>query len=68
MKALAVVGCWSRYVGLDVGDKSSSIWIDGGSAFPIKVTWSQKLLHHEGQFCLNVPFARRFLTGKRYCS
>uniref|UniRef100_A0A6N2KJ48 VWFA domain-containing protein n=1 Tax=Salix viminalis TaxID=40686 RepID=A0A6N2KJ48_SALVM len=31
--------------------------VGGGSTFSIKVTWSQKLLYHEGQFSLNVPFS-----------
>ncbi|CAK7356494.1 unnamed protein product [Dovyalis caffra] len=31
--------------------------VEGGSTFSIKVTWSQKLLYHEGQYCLNVPFS-----------
>ncbi|KAF9689804.1 hypothetical protein SADUNF_Sadunf01G0130700 [Salix dunnii] len=31
--------------------------IGGGSTFSVKVTWSQKLLYHEGQFSLNVPFS-----------
>ncbi|KAJ6963264.1 inter-alpha-trypsin inhibitor heavy chain H3-like [Populus alba x Populus x berolinensis] len=31
--------------------------VGGGSTFSIKLTWSQKLLYHEGQFSLNVPFS-----------
>ncbi|KAJ4831681.1 hypothetical protein Tsubulata_042309, partial [Turnera subulata] len=30
--------------------------VDGGATLSIKVSWSQKLTYHEGQFCLNVPF------------
>ncbi|XP_059633265.1 uncharacterized protein LOC132276034 isoform X2 [Cornus florida] len=31
--------------------------IDGGSNLSIKVSWSQKILHQDGQFSLNVPFS-----------
>ncbi|KAJ6706233.1 INTER-ALPHA-TRYPSIN INHIBITOR HEAVY CHAIN-LIKE PROTEIN [Salix purpurea] len=31
--------------------------VEGGSTVSIKVIWSQKLLYHEGQFSLNVPFS-----------
>ncbi|GLT41847.1 hypothetical protein SLA2020_158810 [Shorea laevis] len=30
--------------------------VEGGSKLSIKVSWSQKLLYQEDQFCLNVPF------------
>ncbi|KAI3455638.1 hypothetical protein Pfo_012301 [Paulownia fortunei] len=30
--------------------------VDGGTVLSIKVSWSQKLLYQDGQFCLNVPF------------
>ncbi|GFP91687.1 von willebrand factor a domain-containing protein ddb_g0292028 [Phtheirospermum japonicum] len=30
--------------------------VDGGTMLSIKVSWSQKLLYQDGQFCLNVPF------------
>ncbi|KAJ7003274.1 hypothetical protein NC653_008500 [Populus alba x Populus x berolinensis] len=31
--------------------------VEGGATVSIKVIWSQKLLYHEGQFSLNVPFS-----------
>ncbi|KAF5732104.1 putative inter-alpha-trypsin inhibitor heavy chain [Tripterygium wilfordii] len=31
--------------------------VDGGSTLSIRATWSQQLVHHEGQFCLTVPFS-----------
>ncbi|KAK9281392.1 hypothetical protein L1049_004292 [Liquidambar formosana] len=31
--------------------------VEGGSSLTIKVSWSQKLLYHDGQFCLSVPFS-----------
>uniref|UniRef100_A0A5B6Z9T2 Putative inter-alpha-trypsin inhibitor heavy chain H3 isoform X1 n=1 Tax=Davidia involucrata TaxID=16924 RepID=A0A5B6Z9T2_DAVIN len=31
--------------------------VDGGSKLSIKVTWSQKILYQDGQFCLSVPFS-----------
>ncbi|KAK4395052.1 putative nucleoside diphosphate kinase [Sesamum angolense] len=31
--------------------------VDGGTMLSIKVSWSQKLLYQDGQFCLDVPFA-----------
>ncbi|GKV09798.1 hypothetical protein SLEP1_g21241 [Rubroshorea leprosula] len=31
--------------------------VEGLSKLSIKVSWSQKLLYQEGQFCLNVPFS-----------
>ncbi|KAL0319455.1 UNVERIFIED_CONTAM: putative nucleoside diphosphate kinase [Sesamum angustifolium] len=30
--------------------------VDGGTMLSIKVSWSQKLLYQDGQFCLDVPF------------
>lgn len=30
--------------------------VDGGSILSLKISWSQKLLHQDGQYCLNVPF------------
>lgn len=30
--------------------------VDGGTLVSIRVSWSQKLLYQDGQFCLNVPF------------
>ncbi|CAL5195774.1 unnamed protein product [Lathyrus oleraceus] len=30
--------------------------IRGGSIFSVKIKWSQKLLFHDGEFCLTVPF------------
>ncbi|KAK6148761.1 hypothetical protein DH2020_016286 [Rehmannia glutinosa] len=30
--------------------------VDGGTMLSVKVSWSQKLLYQNGQFCLNVPF------------
>ncbi|KAJ7963305.1 putative Inter-alpha-trypsin inhibitor heavy chain-related [Quillaja saponaria] len=31
--------------------------VDGGSKISIKISWSQKLLYDDGQFCLNIPFS-----------
>lgn len=31
--------------------------VDGGSRLSAKLSWLQKLLYHDGQFCLNVPFS-----------
>lgn len=28
----------------------------GGSIFSVKIRWSQKILFHDGEFCLNIPF------------
>ncbi|CAA0829462.1 inter-alpha-trypsin inhibitor heavy chain-related [Striga hermonthica] len=30
--------------------------VDGGTMLSIKVSWSQKLLYENGEFCLNMPF------------
>ncbi|KAE7998425.1 hypothetical protein FH972_002970 [Carpinus fangiana] len=30
--------------------------VDGGSTLSIKISWSQKLLHCDGEFSLNIPF------------
>ncbi|MED6171012.1 hypothetical protein PIB30_036772 [Stylosanthes scabra] len=30
--------------------------IDGGTNLSIKITWSQKLVYTEGEYCLNVPY------------
>ncbi|CAI9760533.1 unnamed protein product [Fraxinus pennsylvanica] len=30
--------------------------VDGGSILSLKISWSQKLLHQDGQYCLDVPF------------
>ncbi|KAL2462377.1 inter-alpha-trypsin inhibitor heavy chain-related [Forsythia ovata] len=30
--------------------------VDGGSFLSLKISWSQKLLYQDGQYCLNVPF------------
>ncbi|XP_022857885.1 uncharacterized protein LOC111378842 isoform X3 [Olea europaea var. sylvestris] len=30
--------------------------VNGGSIVSLKISWSQKLLHQDGQYCLNVPF------------
>ncbi|XP_059645088.1 uncharacterized protein LOC132286730 isoform X2 [Cornus florida] len=42
--------------------------VDGGSKLSMKVTWSQKLLYHDDQFCLHLPFsfpAHVIPVGKR---
>ncbi|KAI3443544.1 hypothetical protein Pfo_000209 [Paulownia fortunei] len=31
--------------------------IDGGTNISVKLRWSQKLLYHDGQFTLNIPFS-----------
>ncbi|GAB4838061.1 hypothetical protein Ancab_027591 [Ancistrocladus abbreviatus] len=31
--------------------------VDGGTNLSIKISWSQKLLYHDGEFTLNVPFS-----------
>lgn len=31
--------------------------VEGGSTLSIRISWSQKLIYNEGQFCLNVPFS-----------
>ncbi|XP_073308221.1 uncharacterized protein [Primulina huaijiensis] len=31
--------------------------IDGGTNLSVKLRWSQKLLYHDGQFTLNIPFS-----------
>lgn len=36
---------------------SSTFKVDGGSRLSAKLSWLQKLLYHDGQFCLNVPFS-----------
>ncbi|PRQ51598.1 putative von Willebrand factor, type A [Rosa chinensis] len=30
--------------------------VEGGSFISLKIRWSQKLLYHDGKFCLTVPF------------
>ncbi|XP_004303707.1 PREDICTED: von Willebrand factor A domain-containing protein DDB_G0286969 [Fragaria vesca subsp. vesca] len=30
--------------------------VEGGSFISLKIRWSQKLLYHDGKFCLSVPF------------
>lgn len=30
--------------------------VDGGSLLAIKINWSQKLIHRDNQFILNIPF------------
>uniref|UniRef100_A0A2N9IBF9 VWFA domain-containing protein n=1 Tax=Fagus sylvatica TaxID=28930 RepID=A0A2N9IBF9_FAGSY len=31
--------------------------VEGGSTLSIRISWSQKLIYNDGQFCLNVPFS-----------
>ncbi|KAK9923774.1 hypothetical protein M0R45_032175 [Rubus argutus] len=31
--------------------------VEGGSFISLKIRWSQKLLYHDGKFCLSVPFS-----------
>ena len=31
--------------------------VNGGSQFSVKIRWSQKLLYHDGQVSLSVPFS-----------
>lgn len=35
----------------------SSFQVDGGTNISVKLKWSQKLLYHEGQVTLNIPFS-----------
>lgn len=34
----------------------SNFQVEGGSFLSLKMSWSQKLLYHDGEFCLRVPF------------
>ncbi|KAK6152033.1 hypothetical protein DH2020_014668 [Rehmannia glutinosa] len=39
-----------------VENESSTEKIDGGTNISVKLRWSQKLMYHDGQFTLNIPF------------
>ncbi|KAK6131780.1 hypothetical protein DH2020_034476 [Rehmannia glutinosa] len=48
---------WSHIFHLIVKYCKISFQIDGGTNISVKLRWSQKLLYHDGEFTLNIPFS-----------
>lgn len=56
LSSLFLIIIWTHIFHLFVLYAVLSRQIDGGTNISVKLKWSQKLLYHDGEFTLNIPF------------